>query len=66
MLSSEIDLVRSLWRTGRRVGRTIYAQHGPEPADTDRLIGVMDTAPLAASAVLWHNAYVQSVEGMHG
>jgi len=39
------------WRTGRRVGRTIYQQHGDEPSDDDQLIGVMDTAELAQEAV---------------
>ncbi len=34
-------------RTGRKVGRTIYVQLGDEPADTDPLIGVMDTPELA-------------------
>jgi hypothetical protein len=31
------------WRTGRKVGRTIYRQHGTAPSDADTLIGVMDT-----------------------
>lgn len=39
------------WRTGRRVGRTIYEQRGPEPSDADPLIGVMDTPELAARVV---------------
>lgn len=39
------------WRVGRKVGRTIYQQTGPEPDDTDPLIGVMDTPELAALAV---------------
>lgn len=43
------------WRTGRKVGRTIYAQHGDEPSDEDQLIGVMDTRALAAEAVDAHN-----------
>lgn len=38
------------WRTGRHVGRTVYAQAGPEPSDADLLIGVMDTPELAAEA----------------
>lgn len=44
------------WRNGRKVGRTIYAQMGPEPSDDDPLIGVMDTRVLAADAVCAHNA----------
>lgn len=39
------------WRTGRKVGRTIYMQTGPEPSDEDILIGMMDTASLAQDAV---------------
>ncbi len=39
------------WRTGRRVGRTIYMQTGLEPSDSDVLIGLMDTTELARKAV---------------
>lgn len=45
------------WRVGRKVGRTIYAQHGPEPSDDDRLIGMLDTPELAAEAVHCHNEW---------
>ena len=38
------------WRTGRKVGRTIYVQVGDEPSDGDHLIGVMDTPELARQA----------------
>ncbi len=44
------------WRTGRKVGRTIYRQVGDEPSDDDPLIGVMDTPELAAEAVAAVNA----------
>ena len=27
-----VDPLSVSWRVGRKVGRTIYAQHGPEPA----------------------------------
>lgn len=40
-----------MWRTGRKVGRTIYRQLGPEATDDDELIGVMDEPALAAAAV---------------
>lgn len=43
------------WRTGRKVGRTIYAQHSDEPSDEDELIGMMDTRALATEAVDAHN-----------
>ena len=46
------------WRTGRRVGRTIYAQFGDVPGENDPLIGVMDTPELAAEAVDSHNSYI--------
>lgn len=40
------------WRTGRKVGRTIYLQHGDEPSDDDQLIGVMDSPDLAERVVM--------------
>lgn len=44
-------------RVGRKVGRTIYEQPGPEPSDSDPLIGVMDTPYLARLVVLrWNEA----------
>lgn len=46
------------WRTGRKVGRTIYAQLHPEASDEDELIGVMDTDSLAAEAVESHNSHL--------
>jgi hypothetical protein len=49
------DLAKLPWRTGRKLGRTIYAQRGDAAADNDILIGVMDTAPLAAEACTTHN-----------
>lgn len=52
---SDASCLTVRWRTGRKVGRTIYAQYGPEPADSDPLIGVMDTPELADEAVTCHN-----------
>ncbi len=43
------------WRTGRKVGRTIYAQLGSQASDDDVLIGVMDTIALAMGVVAAHN-----------
>jgi hypothetical protein len=40
------------WRTGRKVGRTIYAQQGQAPSDSDPLIGVMDRPEWAAEAAV--------------
>lgn len=55
VLMFEDEYVRAVWRTGRTVGRTIYAQRGGIPSDTDPLIGVMDTRELAEEAVDSHN-----------
>lgn len=55
-----------LWRTGRKVGRTIYVMdddgiYAPEAGDDDPLIGVMDTRELAQEAVDAHNASLSKV-----
>lgn len=39
------------WRVGRHNGRIIYRQSGAEPADTDAMIGAMDTPDMAALVV---------------
>lgn len=44
------------YRTGRKVGRTIYRQLGNAPADGDEMVGVMDTRELAAYAAEAMNA----------
>jgi hypothetical protein len=46
----------SRWRTGRHNGRVLYAQLGPEPDDSDPMIGSMDTPELGARVVRDHNA----------
>ena len=53
---AEIELAAQRWRTGRRVGRTIYAQIGDQPSDDDPLIGMMDSIGLAIATVRAHNA----------
>lgn len=53
---AEIELAALPWRTGRKVGRTIYAQIGEHPDDGDPLIGVMDSIGLAIATVRAHNA----------
>jgi len=48
------------WRTGSRVGRTIYAVGGPPgPDGGDPLIGTMDTPDLAREAVNAHNSQLE-------
>lgn len=48
------------WRTGRKVGRTIYRMIGNTPSDADELIGLMDTRELAEEAVRAHNSLMDA------
>ena len=50
------DALATPWRPVRHVGRTVYAQTGPDATRTDVFIGVMDTPELASAAVDAHNA----------
>lgn len=50
------------YRVGRKVGRTIYRQLGPEPSDGDTLVGVMDTRVMAEAAVLGLNSVQVAAE----
>lgn len=50
------------WRTGRKLGRTIYQQAGTAPADHDELIGVMDTPELAIVVVAAVNQHLARIE----
>jgi hypothetical protein len=43
------------WRTGRSLGRTVYAQHGTGAAKGDELLGLMETTDLADHVVELHN-----------
>jgi hypothetical protein len=52
--------ITGLWRTGRKVGRTIYVMHGVLPSDDDELLGMMDTAQLARKAVVCVNSFMIS------
>lgn len=51
-----LDLRVYKWRTGRKLGRTIYAIIGQNASDIDVLIGMMDTVELAEEAVMAHNS----------
>lgn len=51
-------LCRKPWRVGRRVGRNVYAQLGPDADDGDVIIGQFDNAALAAAAVDAHNLFL--------
>lgn len=50
------------WRTGRSVGRTIYAVVGDGPSDEDILIGMVDSPELAQAAVYGHNLHLRLLE----
>lgn len=51
-------------RQDRRVGRHLYHQQGPEPADTDPPVGMVDTPELAATIVRAVNA-VTRIRELH-
>lgn|GEM_PF-3284734 len=44
------------WRTGRTLGRTLYARTGGDDWKADTAIGMLDTPELAAEACAAHNA----------
>jgi hypothetical protein len=46
------------WRTGRHLGRTIYARLGAEASDDDPVLGMMDSRELAEEACAAHNAKI--------
>ena len=48
------------WRTGRKAGRTIYAQRMPHATDDDILIGMMDSPEIARLVVADHNSQLES------
>lgn len=49
------DVLACQWRTGRSLGRTVYAMAGEEPGDGDALLGLMDSPELAERVVRDHN-----------
>lgn len=46
------------WRTGTKLGRTIYMQLLDEPSKSDILIGMLDNVAIAEYVVELHNAWV--------
>lgn len=49
------DLTAFPWRTGRTLGRTVYARTGGDDWKADTVIGMLDTPELAAGACAAHN-----------
>jgi hypothetical protein len=43
------------WRTGRSLGRTVYARTGGDDWEADTVIGMLDTPQLAEAACQAHN-----------
>lgn len=50
-----LDVNVAYWRTGRHLGRTIYAMVALEPSDDDVFIGIMDNADVAEQVITDHN-----------
>jgi hypothetical protein len=44
-------VIRYSYRTGRKLGRTIYRMLGTEPSEQDELLGLMDSAAVAEHIV---------------
>lgn len=55
------DLTSVKWRTGRSLGRTVYARTGGDDWKADTVIGMMDTPEIAAEAVNAHNAMLDEL-----
>lgn len=53
------------YRVGRRLGRTVYRTGGTQPVRHE-LVGMMDTAELAAAFVAAMNAALDRAEGDPG
>jgi len=49
------DVLLLPWRIGRKLGRTLYAVIGDEPADNDILLGLLDDELVAKLIVDTHN-----------
>lgn len=61
MTDANRDHDNCYWRTGHKVGRTIYARCGGSSRDDDLLIGLMDTSELAKAVVDAHNIVLGSL-----
>ena len=53
---AETDLANERWRTGRTLGRTMYARTGGDDWKADTEFGMLDTRPIATRACADHNA----------
>ncbi len=60
------DLLSLPWRTGRHLGRTVYARLGPQASDDDPVLGMMDSRELAEEACEAHNYRLMMRRGLPG
>lgn len=49
------QLQNMVWRTGTKLGRTVYARVGKDASPEDVFLGIFDTPELALHAVMTHN-----------
>lgn len=54
------------WRTGRKLGRTIYAMVGEEPSDDDVLLGLVEDSAIASHICAVHNGEQAPDQGLSG
>lgn len=50
-----MDVYARVWRTGRKLGRTLYAQVGEQPGYDDVLLGLLETPEIATYVATLHN-----------
>jgi hypothetical protein len=57
------DLTAVPWRTGRTLGRTLYARTGGDDFKADTVFGMLDTPELAEAACADHNEALARRQG---
>lgn len=55
------NLIMTPWRTGRSLGRTLYARTGGDDWKADTFLGIMETAELAEAVAEGHNQKLASL-----
>lgn len=62
---SASEAIRYIWRPGRSIGRTIYAQLLSSPHDNDVLLGMVDFPDLARHICDVHNKFLMEQGNKH-
>lgn len=52
---ADVVALDALWRTGRSLGRSVYARVGEHSDDDDVFIGIFDSQTIAAYVAEMHN-----------